>query len=91
MDGESAKFWVFSYLILWCFYLIYHIVLIVPTAHTFLMNDDNIITTSYSWIEITGMAECIVILIHFLVHEQRMKVCFSKYVEFYTTNIFNAL
>ncbi|XP_011495249.1 PREDICTED: uncharacterized protein LOC105360143 [Ceratosolen solmsi marchali] len=62
------------YRFLWWFYLLNHLILILPTFHTFLNNNTgNVTLASITWLEMTGMMECMVILINFKIQEKRLK------------------
>ena len=77
MSENHSKYGFFLYRALWCCYLTNHVMLTVATAHTFIMNRDNTTVATYCCMEMTCMLECIIILINFIFHEQRMKVGFS--------------
>ena len=77
ISDNPSKYGIFLYRVLWCFYLTNHVMLIVATVHTLIMNSDNTTVATYSFMEMTAMLECIVILINFIFHE-RMKVGFKK-------------
>ena len=78
MSDNLSKYGIFLYRALWGFYLTNHVMIAVATAHTLIINSDNTTVATYSFMEMTAMLECIVILINFIFHEQRMKVGLKK-------------
>ena len=62
------------YRLLWWFYVFNCSTLIIPTLHTMFTNFNDVTTSAYSVMELSGILECLVILIHFRIQEKRIKV-----------------
>ncbi|OXU20152.1 hypothetical protein TSAR_007396 [Trichomalopsis sarcophagae] len=59
---------------LWWFYVVNHMMLLLPTMQTFYNTTKDIISASYSLIEITGIVESMVILIIFKLQGSRIQL-----------------
>ncbi|NP_001177496.1 odorant receptor 50 [Nasonia vitripennis] len=59
---------------LWWFYVVNHMMLLLPTMQTFYNTTKDIISASYSLIEITGIVESMVILITFKLQGSRIQL-----------------
>jgi hypothetical protein len=77
---KSPKAHCIFYHSLWWFYLLNHLILLFPTCRTFINNNTgNVALASITWLEITGMIECMTVLMNFKIQEKRLKVCILPY------------
>lgn len=60
--------------VLWSFYFVNYFTLLLATVYTVFTVSDDLISTIYSWMELTALFESITILLNYKLQESRLKV-----------------